>query len=126
MDLFDSYLRKQIKIVAARYITPKNGREKLLAAASRLEGASTPQKHHNLNGWGHGRLHLRFSLNTVLALLQFLWPPVNTMPFIERPSTLSRRAFSIHIDSSEWSNGLLHMGLLCSSNSNSVGFHLRL
>jgi hypothetical protein len=125
MDLFESYLRKQIKLLAARQRLPKDGRARLLSAASQLHKAGKQSR------WFH-RLHFRmpaFQLTTITAaiaaLLELIWPPVNTAPFIEQ--TLPKgRSFYFHRDTREWSNGLLHLGLLCSSNSNSVGFHLRL
>jgi hypothetical protein len=129
MDLFDIYLRKQMKILAGRQKLAKSGREKLLAAASEITAASSAQKARRKGSRFYYRPNFSLPvlyLKSILAMLHLIWTPVNTMTFIENPSNPVERALYIKRGVGEWSNGLLNMGLLCSMNSNSVGFHLRL
>jgi hypothetical protein len=123
MDLFDAYLRKQMKFWAARLRTPKDGRARLLAAAAQEKQSGKPHR------WLPGSLHFKFSpipLNTIAAMIHMVWPPVQSMPFIESRPTPGGRSYYTSKNPNDWSSGLLHLGLLCSSNSNSVGFRLRL
>jgi hypothetical protein len=117
MDLFDVYIRKQMKLWAGRHSSPQNGRERLLAAASHQKRSEN---------WLRGRLYLKLpaiALKSAAAMIHHYRSPFPASPFMEKVPFPSGRAMFTR--SNEMSQGLLNLGLICSANVNSIGIHLR-
>jgi hypothetical protein len=120
MDLFDTYIRKQLKGWAARQQYPIHGRERLLAAASE----KTFSRHGRRLVMRQQLRHVLITVVSSIARLHHSRSPLPATMFAEKIPFPSGKA--ILRKSSDATHGLLNLGLLCSANVNSAGIHLRL